>query len=114
VKASQLGIKETDPTSRLVAICKELGADTYLCGKDGPNYMNVGKFFNNKIMLVYQKFHPKLYPQLFKEFIPDLSSIDLLFNCGKEGRKIIETQFDSTVEEKEQVYECTCNRCSPG
>jgi len=114
VRASQLGINEKDPTSRLVAICKELGADTYLCGRDGPKYMNTDKFYHNKTKLLFQEFCPKMYPQLFEGFISGLSSIDLLFNCGPEGRMIIETQFDSTVAEKGQIYECTCNRCSSG
>lgn len=110
VRASQLGIVHTDPTARLIAICKELGADTYLCGKDGPQYMNVGQFYHNRIRLLYQGFRPKVYSQLFGGFIPDLSSIDLLFNCGPEGRKYIEVPLNSTAEKKDQVYECTCDR----
>ena len=36
----------TDKTStdRLVQICRENGADTYLCGESGGNYMNFDTF----------------------------------------------------------------------
>lgn len=100
VRASQLGTDHTDPTVRLVAICRELGADTYLCGKHGPKYMNIGKFCDSGINLLYQEFCPEIYPQLFEGFIQDLSSIDLLFNCGPEGRKIIDTRLNTKGEEQ--------------
>ena len=90
VRASQLGLNHEDPTGRLVAMCKILGADVYLSGKDGPNYMKIDQFGDNKIKVCYQEFCAEMYPQLFEGFIPDLSSIDLLFNCGPMGKKIIE------------------------
>ncbi len=90
VRASQLGIDHVDPTTRLVAICKELGADKYLSGKHGLNYMNIKEFCHGGINLLYQEFHSQEYTQLYEGFIPDLSSIDLLFNCGPEGRKHID------------------------
>jgi hypothetical protein len=114
VRASQLGINHMDPTTRLVAICKKLGADKYLCGKHGPKYMNIDQFYHSRIKLLYQEFRPKVYQQLFEGFIPDLSSVDLLFNCGPEGRKIIDTQLNSIEEKQDQVYECIGDWCSPG
>ena len=98
MKASQLGANHEDPTNRLVGICKELKADTYLSGKDGPKYMDINQFYNNNISICYQEFYSDAYPQLFEEFIPDLSSIDLLFNCGPEGKKIIEGQYGRSAK----------------
>ena len=37
---------------------------------------------------IYDFAHP-VYPQLWSNFIPNLSIIDLLFNCGPESSKII-------------------------
>jgi hypothetical protein len=42
------------------------------------------------IEVVWQEFVHPVYPQQFGKFIPYLSSIDLLFNCGiSNSRKII-------------------------
>ncbi len=90
VRASQLGIDHEDSTGRLVAICRTLGADIYLSGRDGSRYMDMDQFYSNKISVSYQEFRPDVYSQLFTGFIPDLSSIDLLFNCGPEGKRIID------------------------
>ncbi|MGA1826332.1 MAG: WbqC family protein [bacterium] len=87
VRASCIDMDEQNPTVRLVNICKALGADTYLSGRDGAQYMDLEQFADNGIQVVFQNFSAKTYPQLFNEFIPNLSSIDLLFNCGVEGKK---------------------------
>jgi hypothetical protein len=39
--------------------------------------------------VVWQQFNHPVYPQLHGEFIPYLSSIDLLFNCGIDGARHI-------------------------
>jgi hypothetical protein len=41
------------------------------------------------IGIVWQEFKHPVYPQLFGEFIPFLSSIDLLFNCGIDQSRLI-------------------------
>lgn len=68
----------------LINICKELEADTYLPGP-GPKiygYMDLEKFKKQNINVVFQEFTHPVYVQQFakKEFIPNLSIIDLLFN----------------------------------
>jgi hypothetical protein len=73
----------------LVEICKSVGADTYLAGQDGANYMNLERFEENNIKVIFQKFHHPVYPQLYDEFQSHLSIVDLLFNCGPESVNII-------------------------
>lgn len=87
--ASQLGEVGDDPTVRLIEICKALGADTYLSGQDGRNYMDVEAFERAGIKVIFQDFHHPLYPQLFGSFEPCISAIDLVFNCGPEGLTLI-------------------------
>lgn len=72
----------SDPTDRLIDICKNLGADTYLSGQDGINYLNQERFRQRGIKLIVQHFNHPVYPQLFAEFQSHLSIVDLLFNCG--------------------------------
>ena len=111
ILASQLGIEEDDPTGRLISICQTLGGDTYLSGRDGVTYMNLDQFYINRIKICHQECHPEFYPQRFGEFIPHLSSIDLLFNCGPDGKDIVEASSDTSRVKKDQIYEYSCDRC---
>jgi len=85
--ASKLRLRE-DPTDRLIDICKEVGADTYLAGKDGRKYMDVEKFKEENVNVIFQDFQHPVYNQLFGNFEPQMSVIDILFNCGEDSLKI--------------------------
>ena len=78
-----------EPTDRLIDICKALGADIYLAGKGGADYMDLERFEKNKLKVMIQEFEHPVYPQLFDGFQSHLSVVDLLFNCGPESMKII-------------------------
>jgi hypothetical protein len=85
---SQLNITTTK-TSRLVDICKALKADTYLSGVGGKDYLDEEQFKLNGIKLIYQDFKHPQYKQCHEPFVPCISIIDLLFNCGDESLKIL-------------------------
>lgn len=80
------GVEATD---RLVAICKALEADTYLSGAGGKGYLELTRFDEAGIRVHFQAFHTRPYPQCFGAFIPDLSIVDLLFNCNGESLHIL-------------------------
>ncbi len=88
VISSELNLRD-EPTDRLIDICKALGADTYLAGQGGADYMDVARFGKNGLKVIVQDFKHPVYPQLFKDFQSHLSIVDLLFNCGPESLKII-------------------------
>lgn len=73
----------------LIAIVSHLKGDTYLSGKGGMKYMNLDTYQNHQIKVEFNQFHSQPYPQLGKEFIPNLSILDLLFNVGKEAKKVL-------------------------
>ena len=83
--ASELPESTLKGTELILSYCQELGADVYLSGVGGKNYLEQEQFENNNIKLEFQNFTPIVYPQRFGDFIPNLSVIDLLFNCGKES-----------------------------
>ena len=89
--ASELTLS-TDPTERLIDICRAAGGDTYLAGKDGARYMDLERFLDSGIKVVFQDFIHPVYPQLFGNFVSHLSIVDLLFNCGTESMEIIQAQ----------------------
>jgi len=89
VLASSLQVGTEDPTMRLVEICQTLGGDTYLSGRDGAKYMDETAFRGQEIQVVYQDFEHPEYPQRHGPFEPNLSAVDLVFNCGPEGLNIM-------------------------
>ena len=72
-------------TDLLVNLCKTFNTDTYLSGQGGKNYQEEEKFKSANIKLEYTDFIHPVYPQLWKDFIPGLSAIDLIFNCGPKS-----------------------------
>ena len=85
---SQLNIT-TNKTSRIIDICKALKADVYLSGIGGREYLDEKQFESSGIKLIYQDFKHPQYKQCHEPFIPCISIIDLLFNCGGESLKIL-------------------------
>ncbi len=74
----------------LVDLLKKVEADTYLSGAGARAYYDPLPFDNAGINVMWQDFTHPVYPQLHGDFIPYLSSIDLLFNCGiSESRHIL-------------------------
>ena len=86
--ASEFDLTE-EPTGRLIDICKATNSNTYLSGKDGINYLSIGKFEEYGIKIIFQDFKPPVYNQLYHDFEPGLSIIDLLFNYGEGSLDII-------------------------
>jgi len=71
-----------EASTRLVNLCNEVKANQYLSGQGAKSYLNEDIFIKNKIEIIYQNYLPKAYKQNSNEFIPGLSIIDALFNCG--------------------------------
>jgi len=88
VKASEFELREGN-TNRLIDICKKMKSDVYLSGKDGANYLDLTKFEEEKIDVIFQEYKHPIYSQLYGEFEPFLSVLDLLFNCGPESLSIL-------------------------
>jgi hypothetical protein len=85
---------ELHPTGKsndmLVDLLRKVKADRYLSGVGARAYFDPAPFAEAGIEVIWQDFKHPVYPQLHGEFIPYLSSIDLLFNCGIErSRKIL-------------------------
>lgn len=76
-------------SERLVEILIQVKATRYLSGIGARDYHIYEPFHKAGIDVVWQDFKHPLYPQLYEGFIPYLSSIDLLFNCGIEKSRDI-------------------------
>jgi len=87
--ASELGPFPEDPDERLIAIAKHFGADTYLAGSGGKDYMNLERYARSGIKVMFQDYRHPVYTQRFGAFEPYLSVLDLLFNHGPESLNIL-------------------------
>jgi hypothetical protein len=86
--SSTLGITG-EKSSRLVRICEHFGAKNYLTGNAASDYLDVGLFEASKITVEWQDFVHPVYPQLHGEFVPYLSTLDLILNCGHDSRDFL-------------------------
>lgn len=80
---------EGNKMERLVRICKLFEADTFYEGAAGRNYIDDNYFAGHGIKMEYQDYKHPVYKQLYGEFVPHMSVIDLLFNHGEESLSII-------------------------
>ena len=93
IRESELEIK-SESTQRLVDVCKKVGAETYVSGTGGRDYMDEKIFEKSGLKLEYQEYHHPKYPQRWaKDFIPDLSIIDMLSNIGPDTIKVLKNQI---------------------
>lgn len=88
VRSSELGISG-ERTERLLNICRHFGARRYLSGNAAQAYLNLSLFADYGIEVEWQNYQHPVYPQQHGEFIPFLSALDLLLNCGDESAAII-------------------------
>ena len=90
--ASGLGLAGKS-TGLIIEICRRLKANTYLSGIGGKAYLAEEKFAEAGIKLIYQDFiYPAYQQQAMKDehdFIPYMSTLDLLFNEGQKAREIL-------------------------
>ena len=83
-RSSTLGI-EGRRSERLVKLCRYFGATKYVSGDAAKDYLDLALFTQHGIQVEWQQYVHPAYPQLHGEFVPYLSALDLLFNCGDEA-----------------------------
>ena len=87
-RLSELNIK-AGGDRLLIEICRYFDAEVYLAPAAAAKYLNTDLFEKSGLELRAVKAHSPVYPQLWGKFIPDLSSFDLLFNCGPKAHDIM-------------------------
>jgi hypothetical protein len=73
-------------------LCRRVGASGLLVGLGrSRRYLDREAFARAGIALVFQQFAHPVYPQRgAAPFVPGLSALDLLFNCGPESRRLLD------------------------
>jgi len=88
----------------IYAICKAVHADIYFAGRGASiEYLDREKFEKNGVKIAFQEFQHPRYPQCNStEFVPGISVLDMLFNCGiQETRRIFWENVNNTREFEE-------------
>lgn len=86
ITSSALDETEGRKDARLTYLCKKVGADKYLSPQGSAVYIESkspgGNLAENDIDVYYHNYNHPVYKQLYGDFIPYMSIIDLLFNVG--------------------------------
>ena len=76
-------------TELLIEICRKVKASHFVTQTATEKYLHVDLFAHTGITLKFFRPPSPVYPQLWGEFIQDLSAFDLLFNCGPKSHDIL-------------------------
>jgi hypothetical protein len=76
-------------SSRVLDIVLALGGRRYITGHGARNYLDHGLFEEAGVRVEYMDYQRLPYPQQHGQFTPYVSVLDLIANCGPEGRKFI-------------------------
>ena len=88
VLLSELGV-EAKGELLPIEICRKIGSTRFLTQDSARKYLDLDLFSQAGIQLAHFKVKSPVYPQLWGDFIPDLSTFDLVFNCGPKARDIL-------------------------
>ena len=81
LKSSDMDIKSSRE-ERVIDICVLSGASEYLSGNGARVYQTESHFLERGVKLSYLDYKPIRYKQLGDDFLPCMSVLDYLFNCG--------------------------------
>lgn len=85
---SELGIR-TQGSRLIMDICKALGSSQYLVQRSAMKYLDPAGFLDAGIQLQWFRVPAPVYPQLWGDFLPNLSAWDMLFNCGIKAWEMV-------------------------
>lgn len=88
VFASSTGVTSTR-TFRLLDIVEHFEGTAYLSGIGAKAYLKEHLFVERNMTLIWQDFKHPIYPQLHGEFVPNLSVLDCLLNCGETCKELL-------------------------
>lgn len=76
-------------TERLIDLLKKLNATAYLSGPSADAYLDKALFRQNGIQLEYKSYDYAPYPQLWGNFIGEVSVLDMIANCGPKSAEYL-------------------------
>lgn len=87
---SELGDEFGRSNEMIVELCRATSAEVYLSGTGAGAYNDPDRLAAEGIELRYQDFDHPTYPQQGEGFLPNLSALDMLLNCGGWPTTLVE------------------------
>lgn len=88
LKSSDIGC-DAKKDELILNICQAVGANVYLSGPFGRDYLREDLFRKAGIEIQYHDYRHPVYIQAFPGFEPNMSVVDLLCNCGPDSREVL-------------------------
>ena len=76
----------------IIDMCRKLDAGHYIFGALGEDYADRDAFARAGIMIEFQNYQHPVYEQQWGQFVPNMSFVDCLFNCGPKAKEIFRGQ----------------------
>jgi WbqC-like protein family len=89
IKASEIDGTSGEASKLIASICSALRATCYLTGTGALAYLNKSDFAEIGCEVMVQQWKPFTYDQAGGEFVPNLSTLDLLLNCPDQAADMI-------------------------
>ena len=74
---------------KIINICKAVGAEELYDSKAASSILDINKFQQAGIKIEFQNYLHPSYKQIYEPFLPYMSTLDLLFQYGKQSLAII-------------------------
>ena len=74
---------------KVIDLCAAVGGTRYISGNGARVYQDESHFAARGIELTYLEYKPIEYKQLWKTFLPCMSVIDYIFNCGYDWDYVV-------------------------
>jgi len=82
----------------LASLCKQVGATEYISVPGSKDYLDESSAFEDiGVPVRYFNYRHPEYPQLFGDFLPYMSVIDMLFNCGDQSADLVRSGVEVIV-----------------
>ena len=98
IRSSEMGVSGAK-TDRLLAILAEVGGSTYVSGPSADGYLDKGAFLERGIRLEYKNYEYRAYPQLWGDFLAQVSILDLIANVGEDCMEYLISAPNSVITE---------------
>jgi hypothetical protein len=89
VLASDAAISTTDKNQRLIDLCRYHGADVLYDGAAAADFIELERFRQAGVTVIFQNYQPRPYPQRTHPFVSHLSGLDALLWCGDLARDVL-------------------------
>ena len=81
IKSSEFAIN-TKREEKVIDLCVAVGGTRYISGNGARVYQDPAHFAERGVELTYLDYKPIEYTQVWKDFLPCMSVLDYIFNCG--------------------------------